>query len=52
MIKEKALTVRINEKLLTDFNEITKDKNLNKSALIRGWIEDFVEKNRQQNKGK
>ncbi|WP_158221345.1 hypothetical protein [Megasphaera sp. ASD88] len=40
--KTKVLQIRIEEHLLQDFNTITKKYSINKSELIRKWIEKYV----------
>ena len=45
--KTKFLQIRIDEKLLNEFNEITNEYSVNKSALIRIWIERYIAQHRK-----
>lgn len=47
--KTKAIQFRIEESLLNRFNEITTRYSVNKSALIRQWIEKYVAKHDKEN---
>ncbi len=44
--KTKVLQIRIEEKLLNEFNEVAETYCVNKSALIRSWIEKYVNQHR------
>ncbi|GEM_PF-1800298 len=44
--KTKAIQFRIDETLLKRFNEVTERYSVNKSALIRSWIEQYLEKHK------
>lgn len=44
MTKDKSFIVRIDEELLNEFNEILKNKSINRSELLRSWIKGYVEK--------
>ncbi|WP_390576833.1 ribbon-helix-helix protein, CopG family [Megasphaera massiliensis] len=45
--KTKAIQFRIEESLLSRFNEITRRYSVNKSALIRQWIEKYIEQHEE-----
>ena len=47
--KTKVLQIRIEEKLLNEFNEVAETYCVNKSALIRSWIERYVDRKRKIN---
>lgn len=49
MPKQKSFVVRINEKELNEFNKILKQKNINRSALFRSWIREYIDKNKGEN---
>lgn len=44
--KEERLNIRIEQNLKEEFSAICKARSLNASALIRQWINEFVEENR------
>ncbi|WP_420891008.1 ribbon-helix-helix domain-containing protein [Megasphaera massiliensis] len=46
--KTKAIQFRIDETLLKRFNEVTERYSVNKSALIRSWIEQYLEKHKDE----
>lgn len=45
--KTKVLQIRIEEKLLNEFNEVAETYCVNKSALIHSWIERYVDQHRK-----
>ncbi|MCQ4113137.1 hypothetical protein [Megasphaera sp. SC8-1] len=45
--KTKVFQIRIEEKLLNEFNEVAETYCVNKSALIRSWIERYVDQHRK-----
>lgn len=49
---KKFLQIRINTQLLDEFNTITAEESINKSALIRSWIEKFVKEHNKEHKRK
>lgn len=46
MTKEKAFLVRISEEELIEFNTLLKSRNINRSALFREWIRDYIKENK------
>lgn len=46
-MKKKILQIRISEDLATKFNTITDKNAVNKSEIIRRFIEDYIKKNRE-----
>lgn len=46
---KKFLQIRISAQLLDEFNTITAEESINKSALIRSWIEKFVKEHKRKN---
>lgn len=50
MPKQKSFIVRINEEDLEKFNEILKKNNINRSALIRSWIREYIKENKEVEK--
>lgn len=46
---KKFLQLRISAHLLDEFNTITAEESINKSALIRSWIEKFVKEHKRKN---
>jgi len=42
MEKRTVIHLRIPEELKKEFDQICDKKHINKSALIRSWVEDFI----------
>lgn len=49
-MKKKILQIRISEDIAAQFNFITHKKAVNKSEIIRRFIEDYIKKNREDEK--
>lgn len=49
-MKNKNLHVRLPEELLNEFTKITDKKAINRSELVRRWIENYLEEIRSMNK--
>ena len=47
-MKIKGLTIRLDENLLNEFNQLVEKNSVNKSALIRSWIENYINKNKEE----
>ena len=43
-VKDVNLNIRINEDLKTEFYRVAENNAQNPSALVRGWVEDYVAK--------
>ncbi|WP_418925413.1 hypothetical protein [Dialister succinatiphilus] len=50
--KKRVIQFRIDETLLNDFNRITEEESINKSALIRSWIEKFIKEHKRKSNGR
>lgn len=48
-MKNKAMTIRLPEELKDQFDETCERKFVNASALIRSWIKNYVEENKEEN---
>ncbi|WP_339179184.1 ribbon-helix-helix domain-containing protein [Oceanobacillus sp. FSL W7-1293] len=46
-MKQKGLTIRLDEELLNEFDKVIKENSVNKSALIRNWIEKYIRENQK-----
>lgn len=51
-MKTKAMTIRMPEELKNEFDEACGKNFVNASALIRSWIEKYVEENKEKPNGK
>jgi len=49
MSKDKTFIVRIDEADLNEFNKILKRKSINRSELMRKWIQDYIKKDGDMN---
>ena len=47
-MKQKGLTIRLDEELLNEFDKVVKKNSVNKSALIRTWIEKYIKENQKE----
>lgn len=47
-MKNKNLHIRLPEELLNEFTRVTDDKAVNRSELIRRWIEEYIRKEKGQ----
>lgn len=45
--KTKILQIRIDSDMLNNFQEITKKFSVNRSALIRSWIEKYINEHKE-----
>lgn len=50
--KKRVIQFRIDETLLNDFNRITEQESINKSALIRSWVEKFIKEYKRKSNGR
>lgn len=48
MTKDKSFVVRINEKELDEFNKILKRDSVNRAALFRKWIRDYIKESKNK----
>ena len=47
-MKQRGLTIRLDEELLNEFDKVVKENSVNKSALIRNWIEKYIKENQKE----
>ncbi len=42
--KDDSITFRVPSELKKQFEEVTDKKHINRSALLRSWVEEYVER--------
>lgn len=46
--KDDLIVLRIERKIKEEFTKINKERNIKNSAKIRGWIQDYIQSNKNE----
>ncbi|NCU19114.1 hypothetical protein [Pallidibacillus pasinlerensis] len=46
--KDDLIVFRIERKIKEEFTKINKERNIKNSAKIRGWIQDYIQSNKNE----
>lgn len=52
MAKDVNINIKLEEELKKEFDSLCKDKGYNKSALLRGFIRNFIDQEKEKGKEK